>query len=85
MQLNTKSIVSYVAGRRARENRNSHDPNATLRRFEKLCNKIAPLRDALLNHPIYAEVGSLSQTSRVHANPRVCGLGFHVIGETTSE
>jgi DUF3050 family protein len=61
MQLNTKSIVSYAAGRRARENRNSHDPNATLRRFEKLCNKIAPLRDALLNHPIYAEIDSLSR------------------------
>src|ERR1700752_4338310 len=61
MQLNTKSIVSYAAGRRARENRNSNDPNATLRRFEKLCNKIAPLRDALLNHAIYAEIDSLSR------------------------
>jgi hypothetical protein len=61
MQLNTETIVSHVASHRARENRNSHDPNATLRRFEKLCNKIAPLRDALLNHPIYAEICSLSR------------------------
>jgi len=59
--LNTESIVSHVARYRARENRNSHHPNAALRRFEKLCNKIAPLREALLNHPIYAEVGSLSR------------------------
>ena len=59
--MNTESIVSHAAGRRARENRNSDDTNATLRRFEKLCNKIAPLRDALLNHPIYAEIDSLSR------------------------
>jgi DUF3050 family protein len=61
MQLNTETIVSHAASRCARENRNSHDPNATLRRFEKLCNKIAPLRDALLNHPVYAEIDSLGR------------------------
>jgi len=61
MQLNTENIVSHVAGRRAQENRNIHDQNATLRRFEALRNKIAPLHDALLNHPLYAEVDSLSR------------------------
>jgi hypothetical protein len=61
MQLNTESIVSHVAGRRVQDNRNIHDHNATLRRFEKLCNEIAPLRDALLNHPVYAEIDSLSR------------------------
>jgi hypothetical protein len=53
--------VSHVESHGARENGTSHDPNATLRRFETLRNKIAPLHDALLNHPIYAEVDSLSR------------------------
>jgi hypothetical protein len=61
MQLNTGSIVSHVAGRHAQENRNSHGPSATLRRFERLRDKIAPRRNALLNHPIYAEIDSLSR------------------------
>ena len=59
--MNTESIVSHVASHRAQENRNRHDPNATLRRFEELRNKIAPLHDALIGHPIYAEVDSLSR------------------------
>jgi hypothetical protein len=60
MQLNTGSIEFHVADRQAQENRNSHDPSATLRRFERLRDKIAPRRNALLNHPIYAEIDSLS-------------------------
>jgi Protein of unknown function (DUF3050) len=35
--------------------------NAALQRFEQLRDTLAPLRLALLNHPIYAEVGSLSR------------------------
>jgi len=35
--------------------------NGTSARFEQLRNKLAPLRSALLNHPIYAEVDSLSR------------------------
>jgi hypothetical protein len=61
MQLNTGSIVSHVADRRAQDSLNIYDQSATLRRFETLRNKIAPLHDALLNHPIYAEVDSLSR------------------------
>ena len=53
--------MCHVADRRAQDSRNIHDQNATLRRFETLRNKIAPLHDALLNHPIYAEVDSLSR------------------------
>jgi hypothetical protein len=45
----------------AQENRTSQEPNAILRRFETLRKKIAPLHDALLSHPIYAEVDSLSR------------------------
>ena len=52
--------MSHVESHGARENRTSHDPNTTLQRFETLRKKIAPLHDALLNHPIYAEVDSLS-------------------------
>lgn len=37
-----------------------------LNRFEQLQKTLAPLRYALLNHPIYAEVAE--QTARVHAN-----------------
>ena len=52
-----------------REPRNEHmvalndgrSPNAALQRFEELCNTLSPLRYALLNHPIYAEIGSLSR------------------------
>src|SRR5260370_28605109 len=50
-----------MSDRHLQTHRNSHDPNATLRRFEALRNKIAPLHDALLNHPIYAEVDSLGR------------------------
>jgi hypothetical protein len=32
-----------------------------LQRFEQLRDTLSPLRHALLNHPIYAEVGSLSR------------------------
>jgi hypothetical protein len=53
--------MCHVADRRAQDSRNIHDQNATLRRFEALRNKIAPLHDALLNHPLYAEVDSLSR------------------------
>jgi Protein of unknown function (DUF3050) len=60
MQLNTGSIVCHIADRRAQDNL-SIDQNVTLRRFETLRSKIAPLHDALLNHPIYAEVDSLSR------------------------
>jgi hypothetical protein len=60
MQLNTGSIVCHIADRRAQDNP-SIDQNVTLRRFETLRSKIAPLHDALLNHPIYAEVDSLSR------------------------
>ena len=35
--------------------------NGTLQRFEQLRNTLAPVRHALLNHPIYAEVDSLSR------------------------
>jgi Protein of unknown function (DUF3050) len=35
--------------------------NVALQRFEQLRDTLAPLRLALLNHPIYAEVGSLSR------------------------
>ena len=59
--MNTVSIVSHMSDRHAQTHRNSHDPNATLRRFEALRHKIAPLHDALLNHPIYAEVDSISR------------------------
>jgi hypothetical protein len=41
--------------------RNNHYPLNSRRRFETLRDEIAPLRDALLNHPIYAEVDSLSR------------------------
>src|ERR1700722_2388985 len=34
-------------------------PNGGLKRFQQLRNTIAPLRNALLNHPIYLEVNSL--------------------------
>ncbi len=53
--------MCHVADRRAQDIRDIHDQNATLRRFETLRNKIAPLHDALLNHPLYAEVDSLSR------------------------
>jgi len=53
--------MCHVADRRAQDSRNIHDQNATLRRFETLRKKIAPLHDALLNHPIYAEMDSLSR------------------------
>jgi hypothetical protein len=59
--LNTVSMVSHMSDHRAQTHRNSHGPNLTLRRFEELRNRIAPLHDALLNHPIYAEVDSLSR------------------------
>jgi hypothetical protein len=51
--------MCHQADRRAQDNRNIHD--AILRRFETLRNKVAPLHDALLKHPIYAEVDSLSR------------------------
>jgi len=53
--------VSHVADRRAQDSLNIYDQSATLRRFETLRNKIAPLHDALVNHPIYAEVDSLGR------------------------
>lgn len=59
--MNTVSIVSHTSDHRAQTHRNSHGPDSTLRRFEKLRDRIAPLHDALLNHPIYAEVDSLSR------------------------
>jgi hypothetical protein len=40
---------------------NGRSSNAALQRFEQLRNTLAPLRHALLNHPIYAEVDSLSR------------------------
>jgi hypothetical protein len=61
MQVNTGSIVCHVADRRAQDDLNIDDQSATLWRFEMLRNKIAPLHSALLNHPIYAEVDSLSR------------------------
>jgi hypothetical protein len=36
-------------------------PNGGLKRFQQLRETIAPLRNALLNHPIYMEVNSLSR------------------------
>jgi hypothetical protein len=36
-------------------------PNGGLKRFQQLRETIAPLRNALLNHPIYTEVNSLSR------------------------
>jgi hypothetical protein len=59
--LNSVSIVSHVADRHAQDSLNNYDQGATIRRFEALRNKIAPLHDALLSHPIYAEVDSLSR------------------------
>jgi hypothetical protein len=61
MQLNTGSILSHISDRRAQDSLNIYDQSAILRRFETLRNKIAPLHDALLKHPIYAEVDSLSR------------------------
>jgi hypothetical protein len=40
---------------------NSLAPNGRLRRFQQLRETVAPLRDALVNHPIYMEVNSLSR------------------------
>ncbi len=59
--MNTGSIVCHAPDRRAQDDRNIYDQSATLRRFETLRKKIAPLHDALLNHPIYAEMDSLSR------------------------
>ena len=53
--------MCHVADRRAQDSRNIYDQSATLRRFETLRKKVAPLHDALLKHPIYAEVDSLSR------------------------
>jgi Protein of unknown function (DUF3050) len=41
----------------------NNDPfsNGALQRFEQLRNTLAPLRHALLNHPIYGEVDSLNR------------------------
>src|SRR6266446_4784360 len=61
MQLNTGSILSHISDRRAQDSLNIYDQSAILRRFETLRNKFAPLHDALLKHPIYAEVDSLSR------------------------
>jgi hypothetical protein len=36
-------------------------PNGRLKRFQQLRDTVAPLRNALLNHPIYMEVNSLSR------------------------
>ena len=59
--MNTVSILSHISDHRTQTHRNSHGPDHTLRRFEELRNRIAPLHDTLLNHPIYAEVDSLSR------------------------
>ena len=59
--MNTGSILSHISDRRAQDSLNIYDQSAILRRFETLRNKIAPLHDALLKHPIYAEVDSLSR------------------------
>ena len=40
---------------------NGRSSNAALQRFEQPQNILSPLRYALLNHPLYAEVGSLSR------------------------
>ena len=40
---------------------NGPSANAALQRFEQLRNTLTPLRYALLNHPIYAEVDSLGR------------------------
>ncbi len=53
--------MCHAPDRRAQDDRNIYDQSATLRRFETLRKKIAPLHDALLNHPIYAEMDSLSR------------------------
>jgi hypothetical protein len=47
-----KRIVAQDNGRSSSED---------LQRFEQLRNALSPLRYALLNHPLYAEVGSLSR------------------------
>lgn len=56
------------AGRGPREPRNERTVGLNdtccsnaVQRFEQLRDTLAPLRHALLNHPIYAEVGSLSR------------------------
>jgi hypothetical protein len=56
------------AGRGRREPRNERTvglnktcSSSAVQRFEQLRDTLDPLRHALLNHPIYAEVGSLSR------------------------
>jgi hypothetical protein len=56
------------AGRGQRESRNERTvglnktcSSNAVQRFEQLRDTLDPLRHALLNHPIYAEVGSLSR------------------------
>jgi hypothetical protein len=62
MQLNSETMIPQLARRGASgTQRNSPNPDASRRRFERLRDEIAPLRAALLNHPIYAEVDSLSR------------------------
>src|SRR5437588_5257729 len=46
---------------RAHIGRSSHKQWSESQRFERLQNTLAPLRHAVLNHPVYAEVNSLSR------------------------
>ena len=59
--MNTGNISSYGACRRARHShRHDIDQNGALRRFNQLYRELAPFREALLNHSIYANVDSLN-------------------------
>jgi hypothetical protein len=70
--LNTNSVVSeksyeypYEVDEPGYRGLNGFDnllaPNGRLKRFQQLCDTVAPLRNALLIHPIYREVNSLSR------------------------
>ena len=71
MPLDTKTAASQESRDRTADRRNlnecvvapNNDPfsNGALQRFEQLRNTLAPLRHALLNHPIYGEVDSLNR------------------------
>jgi hypothetical protein len=69
MPLVTNTAASQESPDGTRAPRNEHtvalnngcSSNAASQRFEQLRHTLTPLRHALLNHPIYAEVGSLSR------------------------
>jgi hypothetical protein len=56
-----------------------------LRRFENLRNTLAPLRLALLNHPVLRGGRLAKEAAGIHADARLCRLGFYVLGEAAPE